>query len=100
MDRRTSCLKLSTQGVTIAVFAMVGFRVCVSRGAHVLKLCFRQWRLVGRQCVLACSAGAQENDGDERRQDGEGKITTLSVGQGEPLGALINSYSQPWQGDF
>jgi hypothetical protein len=66
----------------------------------MLKLGFRHWWFVGRQHVLACSAGAQEHNGDERRQNGKGKIATLSVGQGEPLGALINSYSQPWQDDF
>lgn len=100
MDRWTCCLKLSTQGVTLAVLAVVGFGVCIRSGTHMLKLGFRHWRLVGRQRTLACSAGAQQHDGDEPRQNGEGKIATLSVGQGEPLGALINSYSQPWQDDF
>jgi hypothetical protein len=39
-------------------------------------------------------AATEQNDGDKRRQNGPGKVTTFSVGQGENTGELINSYSQ------
>jgi hypothetical protein len=30
-----------------------------------------------------CPAAAEQNDGDKRRENGPGKVTTFSVGQGE-----------------
>ena len=30
-----------------------------------------------------CPAAAEQNDGDKRRENGPGKVTTVSVGQGE-----------------
>ena len=44
--------------------------------------------------VLSCAAGGKEKNGDERRQQDQRKITSLSVGQGEPPAGVINSYSQ------
>ena len=44
--------------------------------------------------MVTCPAAAEQNDGDKRRENGPGKVTTVSVGQGKPPGKLINSYSQ------
>jgi hypothetical protein len=55
----------------------------------MLKIGFCQWRFIGRQCMPACSAAAKQNDGDKRRENGPGKVTTVSVGQGEPPGHLL-----------
>jgi hypothetical protein len=60
----------------------------------MLKIRLCQWWLVGRQSMLACPAATGQNDGDKCRKNGPGKVTSLSVGQGEPPGELINSYSQ------
>jgi hypothetical protein len=40
----------------------------VSSRAHLLKIRFRQWRLVSRQCVVCGAAARKENKGDENRQ--------------------------------
>ena len=44
--------------------------------------------------MVTCPATTEQNDGDKSRKNGPGKISTLSVGQGETPGELINSYSQ------
>jgi hypothetical protein len=44
--------------------------------------------------MMACTAGGKEKEGDERRQQDQRKVTSLSVGQGEPPAGVINSYSQ------
>ena len=36
-----------------------------------------------------CPAAAKQNDGDKRRENSPGKVTTVSVGQGEPPGNLL-----------
>ena len=33
--------------------------------------------------MVTCPAATEQNDGDKRRQNGPGKVTTFSVGQGE-----------------
>jgi hypothetical protein len=50
--------------------------------------------------MLTCSAATKQNNGDKRRENSPSKVTTVSVGQGEPLGELINSYSQHRKGFF
>jgi hypothetical protein len=40
----------------------------VSSRAHLLKIRFRQWRLVSRQCVVRGAAARKENKGNENRQ--------------------------------
>jgi hypothetical protein len=57
--------------------------VCVRGRTHVLKIRFRQWLFIGRESMPTCPASAKQNDGDKRRENGPGKITTFSVGQGE-----------------
>src|SRR5262249_13117497 len=95
MNWRPRGAQFSAESVTIAVLAMVRFRVRVSGGAHMLKTRFRQRRLIWRQRVMSSAAGGKENKGDERRQKDQRKVTTLGVGQGEPPARVINSYSQP-----
>jgi hypothetical protein len=34
--------------------------------------------------MMGCTAGGKEKEGDERRQQDQRKVTSLSVGQGEP----------------
>src|SRR5438094_9652237 len=89
MNRRTGCMQFSTERVVIAVFPMVRFRVRVGRRAHMLKTRFRQRRLVRRQCALGRPARTEQDNCDERRQNGEGKVTTLSVGQGGPPAKVL-----------
>jgi hypothetical protein len=36
-----------------------------------------------------CPAAAKQDDGDKRPKDGPGKVTTVSVGQGESLANLL-----------
>ena len=36
-----------------------------------------------------CSAATKQNDGDKRRENSPGKVTTVSVGQGEPPANLL-----------
>jgi hypothetical protein len=66
----------------------------------MLKTCLRQRRLVGRQSMLTCPAAAEENDGDKRRKNGPGKVTTLSVGQGEPPAHLLTVIHKPRKAYF
>jgi hypothetical protein len=55
----------------------------------MLKIRFCQRRLVRRQRMMTCPATTEQNDGDKRRKNGPGKVTTVSVGQGEPPGELL-----------
>src|SRR5690349_10627855 len=64
-------------------------------GAHILKVGFCQRRLVSWQWMMACATGREEKNGYKRRQQDQRKVTSLSVGQGEPPARVINSYSQP-----
>ena len=82
-------MQLSAQGVVIAVCAMVRFGVGVRCRAHMLKIRSRQWRLVGRQRMLTCPAATEQDNGDKRRENSPGKVTTVSVGQGEPPTNLL-----------
>jgi hypothetical protein len=66
----------------------------------MLKVRFREGRLVRRQWMMGCTAGGKEKKGDERRQQDQRKVTSLSVGQGEPPAGVINSYSQLGKGFF
>jgi hypothetical protein len=70
MYRRTRCVQFSTERIAIAVFAVVGFGMRVRCSANVLKVRFRQGRLVCRQRSLSGAAAAEENNGDERRENG------------------------------
>jgi hypothetical protein len=49
---------------------MVRFGVRVRCGAHVLKIRFRQRRLVCREGVLGRATTAEENNRDEGRENG------------------------------
>jgi len=55
----------------------------------VLKIGLRQRRFIGRESMVTCPAAAKQNDGDKRRENGPGKVTTVSVGQGKPLANLL-----------
>jgi hypothetical protein len=55
----------------------------------VLKIGLRQWRFIGRESMVTRPAAAKQNDGDKRRENGPGKVTTVSVGQGKPLANLL-----------
>ena len=62
-------MQFSAKSVAIAVLAMVRFSVRIRGGAHMLKIRFRQRRLVRRQCAMVrTAAGGKENKGDENRQ--------------------------------
>ena len=63
-------MQFAAERIVIAVFPMVGFGVRVSRGANILKTCFRQRTLVCWQRALGGSTAAEENNGDERRENG------------------------------
>src|SRR5262245_4241033 len=89
MDGWTSCLQFSAQSIAIPVLAMVRLGVRVGRGAHMLEISPCQWRFVGRQGMMTGPTAAEQNDGDKRRKNSPGKITTVSVGQGEPPGHLL-----------
>ena len=47
-----------------------------------------------------CPAATEQNDGDKRRKDGPGKVTTVSVGQGEPLANLLTVIHKPIKAFF
>src|SRR5207253_8417694 len=55
----------------------------------MLKIRYRQRRLVRRQRMVTCPATTEQNDGDKSRKNGPGKISTFSVGQGETPGNLL-----------
>ena len=63
-------MKFATEGVVIAVFAMVRLRMRVGSCAHILKTRFRQRRLVWGQRALGGSTGAEKDNDDERRENG------------------------------
>ena len=63
---------------------MVSFSMRVRGRAHMLEVRLRQGRLVRRQRGVTCTAGGKEKNGDECRQQDQRKVTSLSVGQGEP----------------
>ena len=63
-------MQFAAERIVIAVFPMVGFGVRVRRGANILKTCFRQRTLVCWQRSLSGAAAAEENNGDERRENG------------------------------
>ena len=70
MDGGTSRVQFSTECIVIAIFPVVRFGVRVRCGAHILKTCFRQRTLVCWQRSLSGAAAAEENNGDERRENG------------------------------
>src|SRR4029077_21052560 len=70
VNRRTGRMQLAAERIVIGVFAMIGLRVRVRSGATILKIRFRQRMFVWRQRVPGRSAGAEENKGDERRENG------------------------------
>jgi hypothetical protein len=94
MDWRTGGVQLSAKGVVIAILAVIRFRMRIRRRAHMLKVGFCQRRLVRRQWVMGRPTSSEEENGDKRRQQDQRKVTSLSVGQGEPPAEVINSYSQ------
>jgi len=101
MNRWTSGMQFSAERVVIAVFPMIRFRVRVSSRSNVLKIRFCQRRFVlGQGAGARRSARAEEKDCDERREDGEGKVAKLSVGQGRSPGELLTSIHNPWQAYF
>jgi hypothetical protein len=55
----------------------------------MLKIRFRQWRFIGRESMPTCPTAAKQNNGDKRRENSPGKVTTVSVGQGKPLANLL-----------
>jgi hypothetical protein len=82
-------MQLAAEGVVIAVCSMVRLGVGVRGRTHMLKIRFCQGRFIGRQSMPTCPAAAEQNDGDKRRENGPGKVTTFSVGQGEtPMNLL------------
>ena len=95
MDRRTCRAQFSAKGIVIAILAMVRFSVRVRGRAHMLKIRFCQWRFIGWQSMPTCPAATEDNNGDKRRKDGPGKVTTVSVGQGEPLTNLLTVIHKP-----
>jgi hypothetical protein len=70
MNWRIGGVEFSTERVMIAVLKMVRFGVRVRCGAHVLKIRFRERRLVSWEGVLGCATTAKENNRDERRENG------------------------------
>ena len=84
MDWRTGGVQLSAKSVVIAILAVVRFRMRVRGRAHMFKVCSCQRRLVRRQWVMGRTTSSEEKNGDERRQQDQRKITSFSVGQGEP----------------
>ena len=63
-------MQFASERVVIAVCAVVRFGVRVRCGAHVLKIRFRQRRLVCRKRVVRGPAGCKENKCEERRENG------------------------------
>jgi hypothetical protein len=95
MDCRTSRVQFSTESVAVTVLQMVSLSVRVCSGSHLLKICFCQRRFVrGQRRVMCGAARGKKNNGDEGRQQDQGKVSTLSVGQGVSPARVINSYSQ------
>jgi hypothetical protein len=95
MDRRTGRVEFATEGVVIAVFAMVRFGVGVGCRTDMLKTRFRERRLVRRERVLGCATTAEENNRDEGRENGYRKVTTLGIGQGGSPAELLTVIHKP-----
>ena len=73
MNRRAGGVQFSAQRVVIGEFAVIRLRMCISRRAHILEILLRQRRLILRQRPSGrSSAGTEEKNGDEGRQDGKG----------------------------
>ena len=70
MNRRTGRAQFAAERVVIAEFAMVRFGVRVRCCPDILKIRFRKWPLILRQGALGRPAGAKQDNGDERREDG------------------------------
>ncbi len=96
---RTGSMQFSSERVAIAVFAVVGFGVCVSSGAYMLKIRFRQRRLIRRQSALGGAARSKENNCDERCKNSERKEAKLSMTQGGSP-ELLTVIHKPWQAYF
>jgi hypothetical protein len=47
-----------------------------------------------------CPAATEHNDGDKRPKDGPSKVTTVNVGQGEPLPNLLTVIHKPIKAFF
>jgi hypothetical protein len=61
-----------------------------------LKIRFNYWRFVGRQGAgRGCSAGAEENDCDEGRENGQSEAAKFSVGQGRSPANLLTLIHKP-----
>ncbi len=69
-NRWTGGVEFATERVVIAVFAMVRFGVGVCGRTDMLKIRFRQRRLVRRERVLGRATTAEENNRDEGRENG------------------------------
>jgi hypothetical protein len=69
-NRWTGRVEFATERVVIAVFAMVRFGVGVCGRTDMLKIRFRQRRLVRRERVLGRATTAEENNRDEGRENG------------------------------
>ena len=101
MNWRAGGMQFPSYCVMIAVFAMIRFRVRVSGRPNVLEISSCERRFILRQGTRARRpTRAEEKDCDERREDGEGKVAKLSVGQGRSPGELLTSIHNPWQAYF
>jgi hypothetical protein len=65
-------MQFSAERVVIAKFAVIRLRMCISCCPYILEIRLRQRRLILRQRASGSSAGAEEKNGDEGRQDGKG----------------------------
>ena len=72
MNRRAGGVQFSAQCVVIGKFAVIRLGVCISRCADILEIRLGQRRLILRQRASGSSAGTEEKNGDEGRQDGKG----------------------------
>ncbi len=71
MNRGTGRMQFTTERVASAVLSVIRFGMGVSRCPNILKICSCQWRFIRRQCASRSSAaGAEENNGDESRENG------------------------------
>ena len=73
MNRGAGGMQFAPQRVVICEFAVIRLRMCISSCAHILEIRLRQRRLILRQRPSGrSSAGTEEKNGDEGRQDGKG----------------------------
>ncbi len=71
MNRGPGRVQFATERVARAVLSVIGFGMGVSRCSNILKICSCQWRFIRRQRASRSSAaGAEENNGDESRENG------------------------------